>query len=83
MTEEVSSTIRSEEDSSQSAQTLAKVLYAKLTNSGAFVRFWASSRRPNTSPDYDGPRVVGRYRKNVADFVKIYHEAADLTKKDP
>jgi hypothetical protein len=83
MTEERSNTIRDEAEASERAQTLAKVLYSKLTNSGAFVRFWASSRRPNTSPDYDGPRVVSRYRKNVAGYVKIYHEAADLTKKDP
>ena len=83
MTEELSKVIRGDEEASERAQTLAKVLYSKLTKSGAFVRFWASSRRPNTSPDYDGPRVVGRYRENVADYVKIYHEAADLTKKDP
>lgn len=83
MTEEKSISIRDEDSSSEKAQTLAKAIYSKLTNSNAFVRFWGSARRPNSSPDYDGPSVVRRYRANVGDYVKIYHEAVELTKKDP
>jgi hypothetical protein len=82
MTKRNVTTYPEEDSASQKAQALAKHLYDRLTNSQAFVRFWGSSRRPNSSPDYDGPRVVARYRKDVAEHVKTYHEAVELTKKD-
>ena len=68
----------------QTAETgvIGLKLYEALTNSRAFAVLWGSARRPNSSPDYDGSSVVRRYKENVGQYVKLYHEAVELTKKD-